>query len=118
MTLKCLAEGKQKPTITWTRLSDNHIVTMPIINIRRHDSKTYRCTAYNGIGMPATKEVSIDVQCKCYVELTSYSSNDHYSAHWEIKPFLSDSWKLNESVGFLKSFPRHRLSWIKEAGRE
>ncbi|KAK2549187.1 Opioid-binding protein/cell adhesion molecule, partial [Acropora cervicornis] len=73
VTLKCLAEGKPKPTITWTRLSDNHIVTMPIVNIRRHDSKAYRCTAYNGIGMPATKEVSIDVQYS--VEATGRGRN-------------------------------------------
>ena len=76
MTLKCLAEGKPKPTITWTRLSDNSIVTMPLIHISRHDPKAYRCTADNGVGIPATGEVSIDVQCKCYVKLTSDSSND------------------------------------------
>lgn len=76
VTLKCLAEGKPKPTITWTRVSDNRIVTMPLINIRRHDSKAYRCTAYNGIGIPATRDVFMDVQCKCYVELTADSPND------------------------------------------
>ena len=76
VTLKCLAEGKPKPTITWTRLFDNRIVTMPLINVGRHDSKAYRCTADNGVGIPATKEASIDVQCKCDVELTSDSSND------------------------------------------
>ncbi|XP_067030735.1 lachesin-like [Acropora muricata] len=62
VTLKCLAEGKPKPTITWTRLSDNRIVTMPLIQISRHDPKAYRCTADNGVGIPATGEVSIVVQ--------------------------------------------------------
>ena len=76
MTLKCLAEGKPKPTITWTRLSDNRIVTMPLIHINRHDPKAYRCTADNGVGIPGTGEVSIDVQCKCYVELTSDPASD------------------------------------------
>ena len=76
MTLKCLAEGKPKPTITWTRLSDNRIATMPLIHISRHDPKAYRCTANNDVGIPATREVSIDVQCKCFVELPSESSSD------------------------------------------
>ena len=76
VTLKCIAEGKPKPTITWTRISDNRIATMPLIHISRHDPKEYRCTADNGVGIPATGEVSIDVQCKCYVELNSNPSND------------------------------------------
>ena len=65
VTLKCLAEGKPKPTITWIRLSDNQAVTMPLININRNDPRGYRCTASNGVGIPATREIFIDVQCKC-----------------------------------------------------
>ena len=64
MTLKCLAEGKPTPSITWTRLSDNRTVTMPVINISRHDVIVYRCTADNGVGSPAYEEVSVDVQCE------------------------------------------------------
>ena len=47
MTLKCLVEGKPTPIIAWTRLSDNSVVTMPLINISRHDVIDYRCTADN-----------------------------------------------------------------------
>ena len=65
MTLKCIAEGKPTPSITWTRLSDNSVVTMPLINISRHDVRDYRCTAYNGVGTPDTREVTTDVQYKC-----------------------------------------------------
>ena len=65
MTLKCSAEGKPTPRITWTRLSDNSNVTMPLINFSRYDVREYRCTADNGVGTPATRDVSIDVQCKC-----------------------------------------------------
>ncbi|XP_067030223.1 uncharacterized protein [Acropora muricata] len=64
VTLKCSAEGKPTPTITWTRLSDNRIVAMPLLRISRHDSKAFRCTADNGVGVPATREVSIHVQYK------------------------------------------------------
>lgn len=69
MTLNCLAKGTPDPSITWTRLSDNIVVTMPLINISRQDVRDYRCTADNGVGTPAFREVSIDVKCKCSVEL-------------------------------------------------
>lgn len=65
VTLNCSSDGKPKPTITWTRISDNRVVTMPLVNIKRDDKKEYRCTAENGVGTPATRDVSIDVQCKC-----------------------------------------------------
>ena len=65
VTLKCFRDGYPEPTITWTRLSDNQTVTMPLINISRHDAKNYRCTADNGVRPPATRDVTIDVQCKC-----------------------------------------------------
>lgn len=65
VTLKCIAEGKPTPTITWTRLSDDSIVTMPLINISRNSEKDFKCTANNGIGTPATRKVSVDVLCKC-----------------------------------------------------
>ncbi|XP_015768096.1 PREDICTED: limbic system-associated membrane protein-like [Acropora digitifera] len=62
VTLNCSSDGKPKPIITWTRLSDNKVVTMPLINIKRDDEKDYKCTAENGVGTPATREVTIDVQ--------------------------------------------------------
>ena len=64
VTLNCSGNGKPAPSFKWTRLSDNHAVTMPLININRHDARDYRCTADNGVGIPATKDVNIDVQCR------------------------------------------------------
>ena len=72
MTLKCLAEGEPRPNIVWTRLCDNSVVTMPMTNIRKQDAGKYRCTANNGVGIPASKEVFVDVQCKCYMGLFPY----------------------------------------------
>ncbi|XP_044180515.1 immunoglobulin superfamily member 10-like [Acropora millepora] len=62
VTLNCSVEGKPTPSITWTRLSDSRIVTMPLINISRRDVRNYRCTAENGVGAPATRNITIDVQ--------------------------------------------------------
>ena len=65
MTLNCSRKGKPTPSFKWTRLSDNHTVNMPLIHISRFDARDYRCTADNGVGTPATRDVTIDVQCKC-----------------------------------------------------
>ena len=64
VTLQCLADGKPTPNITWTRLSDNRIVNMPLTDITRQDAGKYRCTADNGIGSPAIGDVWIVVQCE------------------------------------------------------
>ncbi|XP_067030240.1 fibroblast growth factor receptor 2-like isoform X4 [Acropora muricata] len=72
-TLKCLADGKPTPNITWTRLSDNSVVIMPLTDIRRQDAGKYRCTADNGIESPATKDVWIAVQYS--VEATASGEN-------------------------------------------
>ncbi|XP_068686985.1 fibroblast growth factor receptor 3-like [Montipora foliosa] len=61
LTLNCSANGKPEPTITWTRLSDNTEVTMPLSITGRQDEGDYRCTAANGVGTPLTEDVSIIV---------------------------------------------------------
>ena len=66
MNLNCSATGYPTPAITWTRLSDNSVVKMPLTNITRQEKGGYRCTADNGVGSPATKDVFITVQCKCW----------------------------------------------------
>ncbi|XP_067030249.1 uncharacterized protein [Acropora muricata] len=62
LAMKCLTEGEPKPSETWTRLSDNSIVTMPLRNFSRNDAMDYKCTADNGVGAPATRNVTVDVQ--------------------------------------------------------
>ena len=66
LTLNCSANGKPEPTITWTRLSDNTIVTMPLKITGRKDAGDYRCTADNGVGNPLTEDVSIIVLCEFF----------------------------------------------------
>ena len=65
LTLNCSADGKPKPTITWTKVSDGTVVTMPLNITGRKDGGGYRCTADNGFGNPLTKVVKITIQCEC-----------------------------------------------------
>ena len=83
VTLKCFAEGEPTPSIVWRRLSDNSVVTMPLVGIRRHDVRNYSCTAKNGVGIPASREVYIDVQCECMYYVIHYNSITRKKKHGE-----------------------------------
>ena len=61
LTLNCSARGRPKPNITWTRLSDNTSVIMPLNITGEKNAGYYRCTADNGVGRSLTKDVFIDV---------------------------------------------------------
>ncbi|XP_068686466.1 uncharacterized protein [Montipora foliosa] len=62
LQLNCSATGEPNPNITWTRLSDNSSVNMPMMKIRRHDAGGYRCNANNNIGSSSSKDIFINVQ--------------------------------------------------------
>ena len=64
VTLNCSADGKPKPTITWTRVSDNTVVYMPLNITGEKNEERYRCTADNGVGNPLTKDVNITILCE------------------------------------------------------
>ena len=60
--LECKATGYPAPTITWTRVSDNSVLRMPLTISGKQDEGTYKCTAENGFGKPASRDVSLTVQ--------------------------------------------------------
>ena len=62
LSLNCTADGNPTPNITWTRLSNNSVVTMPL-TINRHSEGGYRCIAENNVNLD-TADVFVTVQCK------------------------------------------------------
>ena len=64
LTLNCSADGRPKPTLTWTRVYDNTVVTMPLNITGRKDAGSYRCMADNGVGDPQCKDVKVNVLCE------------------------------------------------------
>jgi len=62
VNLTCKAGGKPTPNITWTRVSDNTSVTFPFTISGKQDEGLYKCTADNGIGNRARRDVFVSVQ--------------------------------------------------------
>ena len=64
LQLNCTADGNPPPTIRWTRVPDNNTVSKVLNITGKQDEGFYRCTAENGVGNAATKDVNITVLCK------------------------------------------------------
>jgi len=62
VSLDCTADGNPAPSITWTRLSDNSVVSSPLTITGKHDEGYYRCTADNVISSPDSRDVFVSVQ--------------------------------------------------------
>ena len=65
MTLNCTADGNPAANITWTKVSDESVVTMPLTITGEQDGGAYRCTADNGVGS-VTRDATIEVHCECF----------------------------------------------------
>ena len=68
VTLSCLATGKPRPYVTWSKDGNlgnilNSSSTLVLKNITKEQGGLYRCTADNGFGK-AESAVRIIVQCK------------------------------------------------------
>ncbi|XP_067031701.1 fibroblast growth factor receptor-like isoform X3 [Acropora muricata] len=99
LSLNCSADGKPKPTITWT--TDNNIVTMPLNIIpgknEKKKNESYRCTADNGVGNPLAKDVIINILFSPKVTLA--------------KKFFVDRGETASLICLVEGNPKPSISW-------
>ena len=68
--LFCNSTGNPRANIAWTFLngSNSRIIrtgeTLVLSNVTRNQAGTYKCTATNGIMVPATANVQVTINCK------------------------------------------------------
>ena len=72
LQLVCEASGNPAPNITWVRVSQDGSESevlhrepiWNVFNINSAKAGTYRCTAYNGAGVPVRHTLTVNVLCK------------------------------------------------------
>ena len=73
-TLYCNATGNPVPSVAWIRASTGEVVSsnkvLAIKDIKRNESGSYQCLAWNGIASNSTKSCTVDVQCKSVLMFT------------------------------------------------
>ena len=74
LALKCTAYGDPTPKITWTRVSDNSVVTFPLTISGKQDEGVYKCTADNGVGDAANRNVNVFIQSESATEVYATSA--------------------------------------------
>ena len=72
LTLSCNATGDPQPNITWTRdgvpNSEFKVLEhdLRLVDVKRRDVGSYRCTASNGYGENASEINIVGLHCKTY----------------------------------------------------
>lgn len=99
--LECKAVGNPLPRLTWSRKNnllpggDQTAITsvLSLDRVDRHHAGTYQCTASNGIGEDAFKQIVLHVLCKYSFRVESGKCCPLHHAF-----FLSESWRIKAQL--------------------
>ena len=101
VSLECnVTDGRPPPTVTWSKIGGLSKITFPpgqrlvIKNADRTEAGTYKCTADNGIGNPATATMDVNVLCKlvAFGQILKLIANLDISLETYI-------WRLSQKLG-------------------
>jgi len=107
-TLRCSAHGHPNPRISWTKkvgsISPIAGLSLDLVNVDRHANGDYICTASNGVGMPASASISVEVQ---------YPPEIHMEQQWR----LVDK-KITVKIDcIVHGNPATQVMWFKNSGK-
>ena len=77
LTLTCNASGDPTPNVNWTKEGETAAEfnvsghKLHLVNVKRENFGSYKCTADNGYGTPATSLAVVNVECKFYTLILS-----------------------------------------------
>ena len=91
LTLICNASGDPTPNITWTKegkTAPQFNVSghkLHLVDVKREDFGSYKCTADNGYGTPATSLAVVNVKCKFYTLIWSLLADKNHRTVYQIQ---------------------------------
>eukprot|EP00090_Calanus_glacialis_P044461 TRINITY_DN7935_c0_g1_i1.p1 TRINITY_DN7935_c0_g1~~TRINITY_DN7935_c0_g1_i1.p1 ORF type:complete len:540 (-),score=51.18 TRINITY_DN7935_c0_g1_i1:141-1760(-) len=107
-TLRCSAHGHPNPRITWTKkvgsISPISGLSLDLVDVDRHANGEYICTASNGVGVPASASISVEIQ---------YPPEIHMDQQWR----LVDK-KITVKIDcIVHGNPSTQVTWFKNSGK-
>ena len=88
LTLTCNASGDPTPNVNWTKEGETAAEfnvsghKLHLVNVKREDFGSYKCTADNGYGTPATSLAVVNVKCKFYTLILSLLKDKKNIQHY------------------------------------
>jgi len=107
-TLRCSAHGHPNPRISWTKkvgsISPMSGLSLDLLDVDRHANGEYICTASNGVGIPASASMLVEIQ---------YPPEIHMDQQWSI----FDK-KITVKIDcIVHGNPSTQVTWFKNSGK-
>ncbi|PFX23746.1 Pogo transposable element with KRAB domain [Stylophora pistillata] len=113
LNFTCAASGKPEPKITWTKVGSAEVIAhTPSVSViverlwTRDSINQYRCTASNGVGIPATATVSVIVlslslmafKIKVTTEVEAVENNSKIAQEYGLSEPMVRCWRTDNAT--------------------